>query len=148
MILLFDGGEAQYVPAFYDKKYNEEAALRMYYGNILTIKGINGKIKKVRFWLVTKVSDKWFSTLKENKKGAIPLNPNRKGIAIWESSGNGVDSIVFTTSRDTQARIKKIEVTYKIDPVVLPSLQHDMQHFITAIKPLRFLKELLHGRIR
>mgnify|MGYP000006057787 CR=1 FL=1 len=119
VILLFDGGkDTTYVPAFYDKKDNEEAALRMYYGNILTIKGINGKIKKVRFWLVTKVSDKWFSTLKENKKGAIPLNPNRKGIAIWESSGNGVDSIVFTTSRDTQARIKKIEVTYKIDPVV------------------------------
>ena len=54
VILLFDGGEAQYVPAFYDKKYNEEAALRMYYGNILTIKGINGKIKKVRFGLSLK----------------------------------------------------------------------------------------------
>lgn len=81
VILLFDGGkDTTYVPAFYDKKDNEEAALRMYYGNILTIKGINGKIKKVRFWLVTKVSDKWFSTLKENKKGAIPLNPNRKGV--------------------------------------------------------------------
>ena len=119
VILLFDGGKDTInVPAFYDKKNNEEAALRMYYGNILTVKGINGKIKKVRFWLVTRVSDKCFSTLKENKEGAIPLKPDRKGVAIWESSGNGVDSIVFTTSRDTQARIKKIEVTYKIDPVV------------------------------
>jgi len=119
VILLFDGGKDTInVPAFYEKKGNEEAALRMYYGNILTVKGINGKIKKVRFWLVTKVSDKWFSTLKENKEGAIPLKPDRKGVAIWESRGNGVDSIVFTTSRDTQARIKKIEVTYKIDPVV------------------------------
>lgn len=26
VILLFDGGGAQYVPAFYDKKNNEEAA--------------------------------------------------------------------------------------------------------------------------
>ena len=59
-----------------------------------------------------------FNLKKRIRKGAIPLNPDRKGIAIWESSGNGVDSIVFTTSRDTQARIKKIEVTYKIDPVV------------------------------
>lgn len=91
----------------------------MYYGNILTVKGINGKIKRVCFWLVTKVSDKWFSTLKEDKDGAIPLNPDRKGVAIWGSSGNGVDSIVFTTSRGTQARIKKIEVTYEIDRVVL-----------------------------
>ena len=120
VILLFDGGKDTInVPAFYDKKGNEEAALRMYYGNILTIKGINGKIKKVRFWLVTRISDKWFSSLKENKKGAIPLEPNRKGIAIWGSSGNGVDSIVFTISGDLQARIKKIEVTYEIDPVIL-----------------------------
>lgn len=120
VILLFDGGKDTInVPAFYDKKGNEEAALRMYYGNILTIKGINGKIKKVRFWLVTRISDKWFSSLKENKKGAIPLNPDGKGVAIWGSSGNGVDSIVFTISGDTQARIKKIEVTYEIDRVVL-----------------------------
>lgn len=120
VILLFDGGkDTTYVPAFYDKKDNEEAALRMYYGNILTIKGINGKIKKVRFWFVTKVKSTKLSTLKENKEGAIPLEPNRKGIAIWGSSGNGVDSIVFTTSRDLQARIKKIEVTYEIDRVVL-----------------------------
>lgn len=119
VILLFDGGKDTInVPAFYDKKGNEEAALRMYYGNILTIKGINGKIKEVRFWFVTKVKSTKLSTLKENKEGAIPLEPNRKGIAIWGSSGNGVDSIVFTTSRDLQARIKKIEVTYKIDPVV------------------------------
>lgn len=120
VILLFDGGkDTTYVPAFYDKKDNEEAALRMYYGNILTIKGINGKIKEVRFWFVTKVKSTKLSTLKENKEGAIPLEPNRKGIAIWGSSGNGVDSIVFTTSRDLQARIKKIEVTYEIDRVVL-----------------------------
>ena len=120
VILLFDGGKDTInVPAFYDKKGNEEAALRMYYGNILTVKGINGKIKRVRFWFVTRISDKWFSTLKEDKDGAIPLEPNRKGIAIWGSSGNGVDSIVFTTSRGIQARIKKIEVTYEIDPVVL-----------------------------
>lgn len=120
VILLFDGGkDTTYVPAFYDKKNNEEAALRMYYGNILTIKGINGKIKEVRFWFVTKVKSTKLSTLKENKEGAIPLEPNRKGIAIWGSSGNGVDSIVFTTSRDLQARIKKIEVTYEIDRVVL-----------------------------
>lgn len=120
VILLFDGGKDTInVPAFYDKKGNEEAALRMYYGNILTIKGINGKIKKVRFWLVTRISDKWFSSLKENKKGDIPLNPDGKGVAIWGSSGNGVDSIVFTISGDTQARIKKIEVTYEIDRVVL-----------------------------
>ena len=91
----------------------------MYYGNILTVKGINGKIKRVRFWFVTKVKSTKLSTLKENKEGAIPLEPNRKGIAIWGSSGNGVDSIVFTTSRDIQARIKKIEVTYEIDRVVL-----------------------------
>lgn len=109
VILLFDGGKDTInVPAFYDKKYNEEAALRMYYGNILTVKGINGKIKRVRFWFVTKVKSTKLSTLKENKEGAIPLEPNRKGIAIWGSSGNGVDSIVFTTSRDIQARIKKI----------------------------------------
>lgn len=120
VILLFDGGKDTInVPAFYDKKGNEEAALRMYYGNILTIKGINGKIKEVRFWFVTKVKSTKLSTLKENKEGAIPLEPNRKGIAIWGSSGNGVDSIVFTTSRDLQARIKKIEVTYEIDRVVL-----------------------------
>lgn len=120
VILLFDGGkDTTYVPAFYDKKNNEEAALRMYYGNILTVKGINGKIKEVRFWFVTKVKDNKFSTLKENKDGAIPLKPDRKGMAIWESSGNGVDSIVFTISGDTQARIKKIEVTYEIDRVVL-----------------------------
>ena len=120
VILLFDGGkDTTYVPAFYDKKDNEEAALRMYYGNILTIKGINGKIKEVRFWFVTKVKSTKLSTLKENKEGAIPLEPNRKGIAIWGSSGNGVDSIVFTISGDTQARIKKIEVTYEIDRVVL-----------------------------
>ena len=120
VILLFDGGKDTInVPAFYDKKNNEEAALRMYYGNILTIKGINGKIKRVRFWLVTKVKNNEFSTLKENKEGAKPLEPDRKGIAIWESRGNGVDSIVFTTSRGIQARIKKIEVTYEIDRVVL-----------------------------
>lgn len=120
VILLFDGGKDTInVPAFYDKKGNEEAALRMYYGNILTVKGINGKIKRVRFWFVTKVKSTKLSTLKENKEGAIPLEPNRKGIAIWGSSGNGVDSIVFTTSRDIQARIKKIEVTYEIDRVVL-----------------------------
>lgn len=120
VILLFDGGkDTTYVPAFYDKKNNEEAALRMYYGNILTVKGINGKIKEVRFWFVTKVKDNKFSTLKENKDGAIPLKPDRKGMAIWESSGNGVDSIVFTTPAGTHTRIKKIEVTYKIDPVVL-----------------------------
>ncbi len=119
VILLFDGGEAQYVPAFYEKKGNEEAALRMYYGNILTVKGINGKIKEVRFWFVTKVKDNKFSTLKENKDGAIPLKPDRKGMAIWESSGNGVDSIVFTTPAGTHTRIKKIEVTYEIDRVVL-----------------------------
>lgn len=120
VILLFDGGKDTInVPAFYDKKGNEEAALRMYYGNILTIKGINGKIKEVRFWFVTKVKSTKLSTLKENKEGAIPLEPNRKGIAIWGSSGNGVDSIVFTISGDLQARIKKIEVTYEIDPVIL-----------------------------
>lgn len=120
VILLFDGGKDTInVPAFYDKKGNEEAALRMYYGNILTIKGINGKIKRVRFWLVTKVKNNEFSTLKENKEGAKPLEPDRKGGAIWESRGNGVDSIVFTTSRGIQARIKKIEVTYEIDRVVL-----------------------------
>lgn len=120
VILLFDGGKDTInVPAFYEKKGNEEAALRMYYGNILTVKGINGKIKKVRFWLVTKVKNSGLSTLKENKEGAIPLKPDKNGVAIWESSGNGVDSIVFTTSRGTQARIKKIEVTYKIDRVVL-----------------------------
>ena len=120
VILLFDGGkDTTYVPAFYDKKNNEEAALRMYYGNILTVKGINGKIKEVRFWFVTKVKDNKFSTLKENKDGAIPLKPDRKGMAIWESSGNGVDSIVFTTPAGTHTRIKKIEVTYEIDRVVL-----------------------------
>ena len=120
VILLFDGGKDTInVPAFYDKKNNEEAALRMYYGNILTVKGINGKIKKVRFWFVTKVKSTKLSTLKENKEGAIPLEPDRKGIAIWGRSGNGVDSIVFTTSRDLQARIKKIEVTYEIDRVIL-----------------------------
>lgn len=91
----------------------------MYYGNILTVKGINGKIKEVRFWFVTKVKDNKFSTLKENKDGAIPLKPDRKGMAIWESSGNGVDSIVFTTPAGTHTRIKKIEVTYEIDRVVL-----------------------------
>ena len=120
VILLFDGGKDTInVPAFYDKKDNEEAALRMYYGNILTIKGINGKIKEVRFWFVTKVKDNKFSTLKENKDGAIPLKPDRTGMAIWESSGNGVDSIVFTTPAGTHTRIKKIEVTYEIDRVVL-----------------------------
>lgn len=120
VILLFDGGkDTTYVPAFYDKKNNEEAALRMYYGNILTVKGINGKIKEVRFWFVTKVKDNKFSTLKENKDGAIPLKPDRKGMAIWESSGNGVDSIVFTTPAGTHTRIKKIEVTYETDRVVL-----------------------------
>lgn len=120
VILLFDGGKDTInVPAFYDKKGNEEAALRMYYGNILTIKGINGKIKEVRFWFVTKVKSTKLSTLKENKEGAIPLEPDRKGGAIWESRGNGVDSIVFTTSTIFHVRIKKIEVTYEIDPVVL-----------------------------
>lgn len=120
VILLFDGGKDTInVPAFYDKKGNEEAALRMYYGNILTIKGINGKIKEVRFWFVAKVKNNKFSTLKENKEGAKPLEPDKNGVAIWESSGNGVDSIVFTTSTNFHVRIKKIEVTYEIDPVVL-----------------------------
>ena len=120
VILLFRiGTNPNSLPTFYEKTKKDEASLRFYDGNILTVQGINGKIKKVRFWLVTRISDKWFSSLKENKKGAIPLNPDGKGVAIWGSSGNGVDSIVFTISGDTQARIKKIEVTYEIDRVVL-----------------------------
>ena len=47
------------------------------------------------------------------------MEPDKNGVAIWESSGNGVDSIVFTTSTIFHVRIKKIEVTYEIDPVVL-----------------------------
>lgn len=120
VILLFRiGTNPNSLPTFYEKTKKDEASLHFYDGNILTIKGINGKIKEVRFWFVTKVKSTKLSTLKENKEGAIPLEPNRKGIAIWGSSGNGVDSIVFTTSRDLQARIKKIEVTYEIDRVVL-----------------------------
>lgn len=116
VILLFRiGTNPNSLPTFYEKTKKDEASLRFYGGNILTVQGINGKIKRVRFWLVTKVD----GTLIEDKDGAIPLNPDKNGIAIWESSGNGVDSIVFTTYRGTHARIKKIEVTYKIDPVVL-----------------------------
>lgn len=116
VILLFRiGTNPNSLPTFYEKTKKDEASLRFYGGNILTVQGINGKIKRVRFWLVTKVD----GTLIEDKDGAIPLNPDKNGIAIWESSGNGVDSIVFTTYRGTHARIKKIEVTYEIDPVVL-----------------------------
>lgn len=120
VVLLFRIGTNQnYLPTFYEKTKKEEASLRFYGGNILTVQGINGKIKRVRFWLVTKVNDNKLSTLKEDKEGAKPLEPDKNGVAIWENSGDGVDSIVFTTSRGTQARIKKIEVTYEIDPVVL-----------------------------
>ena len=116
VILLFRiGTNPNSLPTFYEKTKKDEASLRFYGGNILTVQGINGKIKRVRFGLVTKVD----GTLIEDKDGAIPLNPDKNGIAIWESSGNGVDSIVFTTYRGTHARIKKIEVTYEIDPVVL-----------------------------
>ena len=116
VILLFRiGTNPNSLPTFYEKTKKDEASLRFYDGNILTVQGINGKIKRVRFGLVTKVD----GTLIEDKDGAIPLNPDKNGIAIWESSGNGVDSIVFTTYRGTHARIKKIEVTYEIDPVVL-----------------------------
>lgn len=55
VILLFDGGKDTInVPAFYDKKGNEEAALRMYYGNILTVKGKQSKIKEIHFKFATK----------------------------------------------------------------------------------------------
>lgn len=116
VVLLFKiGTNPNSLPTFYEKTKKDEASLRFYGGNILTVQGINGKIKRVRFWLVTKVD----GTLIEDKDGAIPLKPDGKGVAIWESSGNGVDSIVFTTYRGTHARIKKIEVTYEIDPVIL-----------------------------
>ena len=59
VILLFDGGkDTTYVPAFYEKKGNEEAALRMYYGNILTIKGKQSKIKEIHFKFATKAKTK------------------------------------------------------------------------------------------
>lgn len=116
VVLLFKiGTNPNSLPTFYEKTKKDEASLRFYGGNILTVQGINGKIKRVRFWLVTKVD----GTLIEDKDGAIPLKPDGKGVAIWESSGNGVDSIVFTTYRGTHARIKKIEVTYEIDRVIL-----------------------------
>ena len=116
VVLLFKiGTNPNSLPTFYEKTKKDEASLRFYGGNILTVQGINGKIKRVRFWLVTKVD----GTLIEDKDGAIPLKPDGKGVAIWESSGNGVDSIVFTTYRGTHARIKKIEVTYEIDRAIL-----------------------------
>lgn len=120
VVLLFRIGTNQNsLPTFYAKTKKEEASLRFYGGNILTVQGINGKIKEVRFGFVTKVKNDKFPTLKENKEGAKPLEPDKNGVAIWESSGNGVDSIVFTTSTIFHVRIKKIEVTYEIDPVVL-----------------------------
>lgn len=120
VVLLFKiGTNPNSLPTFYEKTKKDEASLHFYDGNILTVQGINGKIKKVRFGFVTKVKNNEFSTLKENKEGAKPLEPDRKGGAIWESRGNGVDSIVFTTSTNFHVRIKKIEITYEVDPVVL-----------------------------
>ena len=79
VILLFDGGEAQYVPAFYDKKNNEEAALRMYYGNILTVKGKQSKIKEIHFKFATKAKTK-LTTLKVIPKGMMSLKRIKKDI--------------------------------------------------------------------
>ena len=104
VILLFDGGGAQYVPAFYDKKNNEEAALRMYYGNILTVKGKQSKIKEIHFKFATKAKTK-LTTLKVIPKDMMSLKRIKKDIDIW-SSLNGVDSVMFILGDGNQVHIK------------------------------------------
>lgn len=120
VILLFDGGEAQYVPAFYDKKYNEEAALRMYYGNILTVKGKQSKIKEIHFKFATKAKTK-LTTLKVIPEDMMSLKRIKRDIDIW-SSLNGVDSVMFISRDGNQVHIKTIDIVYEAlpsDPVVL-----------------------------
>ena len=114
VILLFDGGGAQYVPAFYDKKNNEEAALRMYYGNILTVKGKQSKIKEIHFKFATKAKTK-LTTLKVIPKDMMSLKRIKRDIDIW-SSLNGVDSVMFILRDGNQVHIKTIDIVYEALP--------------------------------
>ena len=121
VILLFDGGKDTInVPAFYDKKNNEEAALRMYYGNILTIKGKQSKIKEIHFKFATKAKTK-LTTLKVIPEDMMSLKRIKRDIDIW-SSLNGVDSVMFISRDGNQVHIKTIDIVYEAlpsDPVVL-----------------------------